>query len=122
MRHFTLINRSRVRVKASLGVSPLRTTMTTPSAFTERITASVAAITGGVSMTMNLNFVRNAVIAAGSRWDESRSAGFGGNGPVGIAERFGIAGCCTVTRSRLETPARYELRPAYLLPLRLSRR
>src|ERR1700691_2782498 len=96
--------------------------MTTPSAFTERITASVAAITGGVSMTMNLNFVRSSVMASASRWDESRSAGLGGSGPVGIAERFGIAGCCTVTRSRLETPARYELKPAYLLLLRFRRR
>src|SRR6201999_331328 len=103
----------------SFGVSPLRTTITTPSALTDRITASVAAMTGGVSMTMNLNLVRNSTSASARRCDESRSAGLGGRGPVGIADKFGIAGCCTVTRSRLETPARYELRPAYLLPLRL---
>ena len=41
-------------VKASFGVSPLRTTSNTPSVSAERITASVAAITGGESITMNL--------------------------------------------------------------------
>src|SRR6267143_5508840 len=113
MRHFTLDSRSRVRAKASFGVSPLRTTRSTPSARTERITASVAAMIGGESMTINLNLVRNAAIASASLCEESKSAGFGGNGPVGIAARFGIAGCGTVTRSKLETPARYELSPAY---------
>jgi hypothetical protein len=50
-------------------------------------------MTGGVSMTMNLNFERSSVMASARRCDESRSAGFGGSGPVGIAERLGIAGC-----------------------------
>src|SRR5216117_3304704 len=82
MRHLTLFRRSRVRVKASLGVSPLRTTRSTPSACTERITASVAAIMGGESMTINLNFVRSSAMASTSLWEESKSAGFGGSGPV----------------------------------------
>ena len=30
----------------------------------------------------------------------------GGKGPVGITTRFGIAGCGTVTSSKLETPAK----------------
>src|SRR5260370_37891392 len=106
MWHLTLLSKSRVRVNASLGVSPLRTTRRTPSAFTERITASVAAMMGGESMTMNLNLVRSSAMASSSLCEESRSAGLGGGGPVGIAERLGIAGCWMVTRLRLEAQAR----------------
>src|SRR5215471_5205694 len=113
MRHFTLVSKSRVRVNASLGVSPLRTTNKTPSACTDRITASVAAMIGGESITINLNFVRSSAIASESLCEDSKSAGLGGSGPVGITMKFGIAGWGTVTRSRLETPARYELSPAY---------
>jgi hypothetical protein len=102
----TLVSRSRARVKASFGVSPLRTTSRTPSACTETITASVAAMIGGESITMNLYWLRSCRMASASLWEDSRSAGFGGSGPVGIATRFGIAGWGTVTRSRLETPAR----------------
>jgi len=47
-------SKSCIRVKASFGVSPLRTTISTPSARTQRITASVAAMMGGESITMNL--------------------------------------------------------------------
>src|SRR3989449_8463 len=63
-RHLTLVRRSRERVKASLGVWPLRTTSKTPSACTERMTASVAAMTGGESMTMNLYFARSSAMAS----------------------------------------------------------
>src|SRR5215472_17277062 len=119
MRHFTLLSRSRGRVKATLGVSPLRTTSRTPSACTERITPSVAAMIGGESSTVNLNFLRSSVIASASLFEDSKSAGFGGSGPVGIATRLGMAGCGTDTRSKLETPARYELRPAYFPEPRL---
>ena len=111
-----------MRVKASLGVSPLRTTRSTPSACTERITASVAAMTGGESMTMNLYLVRNSAMASVSLCEDNRSAGFGGRGPVGIAARLGIAGCGTVTRSSEETPARYELNPAYFPVPRFNKR
>src|ERR1700674_2522060 len=121
MRHFTLLSRSRVRVNASLGVSPLRTTSRTPSTCTERITASVAAIIGGESRTINLNLVRSSAMASASLWEESKSAGFGGKGPVGIAARLGIVGGGTVTSSRLDTPARYELKPACFPLPRLRR-
>ena len=40
--HLTLTSRSRVRVKASFGVSPLRTTRRTPATCTDKMTASVA--------------------------------------------------------------------------------
>src|SRR5580704_18231010 len=106
MWHFTLTSKSRVRVKASLGVSPLRTTRRTPSVWTERMTASVAAIMGGESITTNLNLVRNSAMASANLLEDNKSAGFGGSGPVGIAARLGISGCGTITRSRLETPAR----------------
>src|SRR5438046_6214691 len=122
MRDFTLVSRSRVRVKATLGVSPLRTTSSTPSACTERITASVATMIGGESSTINLNFERSSTMASASLCEESRSAGFGGRGPVGMATRLGIAGCGIDTRSRLDTPARYELKPAYFPPPRLRSR
>src|SRR5260370_15876840 len=92
MWHFTLLSKSRVRVKASLGVSPLRTTRSTPSTCTERMTASVAAMTGGESMTINLYLERSSAMASTSLWEESRSAGFGGRGPVGMAARLGIGG------------------------------
>src|SRR5439155_15739700 len=105
-RHLTLLSKSRVRVKASLGVEPLRTTRSTPSVCTERITASVAARIGGESIIINLYLVRSSAMASTSLWEESKSAGLGGSGPVGIATRLGIAGCGTETRSRLETPAR----------------
>ena len=81
-----------MRVNASLGVSPLRTTSSTPSAWTERITASVAAMIGGESITTNLYFFRSSAMASTSLCDDKRSAGFGGSGPVGIAARFGITG------------------------------
>src|SRR5581483_6301967 len=110
----------RARVKASLGVSPLRTTSKTPSACTERITASVAAMMGGESMTMNLYLVRSSAMASANLWEESKSAGLGGRGPVGIAARLGIAGWGRVTRSKRETPERYELSPAYWLWVNLS--
>src|SRR5436309_15690118 len=113
MRHFTLLRRSRVRVKASLGVSPLRTTSKTPSVCTETITSPVAAMTGGESITINLYFVRISVMASANLWDDKSSAGFGSSGPVGIAARLGIVVCGTVTRSRHDTHARYELKPAY---------
>src|ERR1700675_1060571 len=106
MWHFTLTSKSRVRVKASLGVSPLRTTSRTPSVWTDTMTASVAAMTGGESITTNLNLVRNSAMASANLCDDNKSAGLGGNGPVGIAARLGMEGCGTVTRSRLETPAR----------------
>src|SRR5271155_19771 len=106
MWHLTLTSKSRVRVKASLGVSPLRTTSRTPSVWTDRITASVAAMTGGESITTNLNFVRSSAIASANLWEDNKSAGLGGSGPVGIAARLGMSGCGTVTRSRLETPAK----------------
>src|SRR5260370_6966765 len=99
MRHITLLSRSRVRVKASLGVSPLRTTSKTPSACTERITASVAAMTGGESMTINLNLLRSSAIPSANLYEDSKSAGFGGIGPVGMATKFGIVGVGTNTQS-----------------------
>src|SRR6202011_2053445 len=111
MLHFTLTNKSRVLVKASLGVSPLRTTNSTPSVCTDKITASVAAITGGESITINLNLFRNSTMASATLCDDSRSAGLGGSGPVGIAAKLGMVGCGTMTESRLDAPARYELRP-----------
>ncbi len=80
-------------MNSSNRVCPLRTTISTPSDWTERITASVTAMMGGVSITMNLNFLRNSAMASAMRWEESRSAGLGGNGPVGMAERFSTAGC-----------------------------
>ena len=116
-RHFTAASRSRVRVKASLGVSPLRTTSKTPSVSAERITASVAAITGGESITMNLKRRRNSAIASRMRWEESKSAGLGGTGPVVSAERLLIVGCGMISFIEVETPARYELSP-HLFPTR----
>src|ERR1019366_4723323 len=56
------------------------------------------------------------------RAEESKSAGFGGIGPVGTTQRFGITGCGTVTKSMDETPARYELSPAYFPSGRLNAR
>src|SRR6202046_1288758 len=56
------------------------------------------------------------------RTEERRSAGFGGIGPVGKTQRFGITGCGTVTKSMDETPARYELSPAYFPSGRLKAR
>src|ERR1700716_541988 len=108
MLHFTLTSKSRVLVNASLGVSPLRTTSNTPSVCTDTITASVAAITGGESITINLYFFLNSTIASANLWEDNKSAGFGGSGPVGIAARFGMVGCGTVTNSKLDAPARYE--------------
>ena len=105
-RHRTAESKSRVRVKASFGVCPLRTTSKTPSVSAERITASVAAMTGGESITMNLYRRRNSVIASRIRWEESKSAGLGGTGPVVNALKLLIAGCGVITSSRLETPAR----------------
>src|SRR6202047_5690228 len=109
MLHFTLISKSRVLVNASLGVSPLRTTNNTPSVCTDKITASVAAITGGESITINLNLFRSSAMASATLCEDNRSAGLGGSGPVGIAARFGIVGCGIITRSRLDGPAREEL-------------
>src|ERR1700730_7728126 len=106
MLHFTLTSKSRVLVNASFGVSPLRTTNNTPSLSTDKITASVAAITGGESITMNLNLFRSSAIASATLCDDKRSAGLGGKGPVGMAARFGIVGCGTITRSRLDAPAK----------------
>ena len=54
-------------------------------------------------------------MACRNRSEESRSAGFGGTGPVGRIDRFSITGCGTITESKALTPARWELRPAYLL-------
>ena len=62
----TLTSSSRARVNASLGVSPLRTTSNTPSVWTERMTASVAAMIGGESITTNLYFFRNSAMASTS--------------------------------------------------------
>src|ERR1019366_6772370 len=106
MWHFTPAKRSRVRVNASFGVSPLRTTSNTPSTTTERITASVAAIIGGESITTNLYRKRRSAMSSASLLEDNKSAGLGGIGPVGIAERFVIAGCSTVIRSSEDTPAR----------------
>src|SRR5260370_16172427 len=86
------------------------------------MTASVAAMTGGESMTINLYLERSSAMASTSLWEESRSAGFGGRGPVGMAARVGIEGCGLETRSRLDTPAREELRDAYCPLPRLRRR
>src|SRR5258708_38443679 len=91
MWHFTLLSKSRVRVNASLGVSPLRTTRRTPSACTERITASVAAMMGGESMTINLYLVRSSAMTSTSLREESKSAGFGGRDTVGLATMLGVA-------------------------------
>src|ERR1035441_9627345 len=114
MWHFTPASRSRVRTKASLGVSPLRTTISTPSTSTERMTASVAAMIGGESITMNLYRDLSSAISSVNRREDNKSAGLGGIGPVGIAARFVIAGCGTVIRSKEEKPASEELNPAGL--------
>src|SRR5260370_12700324 len=108
MWHYTAAKRSRVRVNAALGVSPLRTTSNTPSTRTERITASVAAIIGGESMTTNLYRVRSSAMSSVNLRDDNKSAGFGGMGPVGIAARFVIAGCGTGIKSSDGTLAREE--------------
>src|ERR1700682_6828767 len=106
MLHFTLTNKSRVLVKASLGVSPLRATNSTPSVWTDKITASVAAITGGESITINLNLFRSSAMASATLCDDNRSAGLGGSGPVGIAAKFGMVGRGTINRNTPDAPAR----------------
>src|SRR5437879_11954603 len=101
-------------MKPSFGVSPLRTTITTPSTSTERITPSVAAINGGESMTMNLYSCRSIETASLSRREESRSAGFGGTGPGGMAARLVIAGWGKGTSAGEEYPAREDDQPRNL--------
>jgi len=81
-RHFTLIRRSRVREKASSAFAAPNA-ITTPSAFTDRITASVAAMTGGVSMTINLKFRAQLGDRISKPVRRKQIAGFGGSGPVG---------------------------------------
>src|SRR5438132_10964757 len=103
MRHLTLLSKSRVRVKASLGVAPLRTTRSTPSVCTERITASVAARIGGESMIINLYLVRSSAMASTSLWEESKYGGLGGSEMVGRVPSLGIAGRRDAARS---APAR----------------
>src|ERR1700681_2051770 len=122
MLHFTLISKSRVLVNASFGVSPLRTTNNTPSVCTDKITASVAAITGGESITINLKLFLSSAMASATLWDDSRSAGLGGSGPVGIAAKFGTVGCGTTTAAKLDAPARQALRPGELPPVIVNSR
>src|SRR2546427_13255018 len=86
------------------------------------MTASVAAMIGGESITMNLYCERSSQMAAANLCEASRSAGLGGMGPVGMAARLVTAGCGIVIKSRLETPARYELSPALLPSARLRAR
>ena len=70
------------------------------------MTASVAAMTGGESITINLNRCRSSAIASRMRWDESRSAGLGGTGPVVSASRLLIVGMREDDFVQIDTPAR----------------
>ena len=71
------------------------------------MTASVAAMMGGESITTNLYLVRSSAMASASLCEDSRSAGFDGSGPAGEANMHNMfvwtGNECALWTSRFET-------------------
>src|ERR1700732_931308 len=65
---------------------PPPTTRMTPSTSVARMRLSARLRSGGESSTMNLYSLAASRISAGMYSDESKSAGFGGIGPLGRTE------------------------------------
>src|SRR5205807_1664968 len=74
----------------------MSTTMSTPSTLGARMFASDRPSRGGVSkMITSAPQLANAVKKCAIAFESSSSAGFGGNGPVGMTIKFGMPTSCT---------------------------